>query len=68
MSLRKAINAKCQECIYDPISGNGGVLQQIYGCTCYSCPLYAVRPMPREKSANLTIKTASSADVQAVRS
>ncbi|MAM70954.1 MAG: hypothetical protein CMP91_07440 [Gammaproteobacteria bacterium] len=44
MSLRKAINAKCAECIYDPIGGKGGKKQQIEACTSYACPLYPVRP------------------------
>ena len=44
MSLRKAINAKCKECIYDEKSGLGGSLQQINACTSTSCPLFKVRP------------------------
>lgn len=54
MSLRKAINAKCTECIYDPIGGEGGKLQQIEACTSYACPLYPVRPRsakPAQKSS-----------------
>lgn len=44
MSLRKAINAKCKECLYDPIAGKGNWRQQVEACTSYSCPLYPVRP------------------------
>jgi hypothetical protein len=40
MSLRKAINAKCKECIYDPIGGNGTWRQQVEQCTSFNCPLY----------------------------
>ena len=45
MSLRAAINAKCKECIYDPIGGRGNWRQQVEACTSYRCPLYPVRPV-----------------------
>jgi len=44
VSLRKAINAKCKECIYDPY-GPGGWKQQVTACSSYGCPLYTVRPI-----------------------
>lgn len=44
LSLRKAINEKCKECIYDPLSGQGNWRQQVEACTSRTCPLYAVRP------------------------
>lgn len=44
-SLRKAINAKCKECIYDPYE-KGSWRQQAKGCTSTMCPLYPVRPTP----------------------
>lgn len=44
MSLRAAINAKCKECIYDPIAGKGTWRQQVEACTAPACPLYPVRP------------------------
>jgi hypothetical protein len=44
MSLRAAINAKCKECIYDPVGGRGTWRQQVEACTAPGCPLYAVRP------------------------
>lgn len=44
MSLRAAINAKCRECIYDPIGSRGAWRQQVDACTSYGCPLYQVRP------------------------
>ena len=47
MSLRQAINEYCKYCIYDPGHGNGGWLQQVDDCTEGNCPLYAVRPMPK---------------------
>ncbi len=46
MSLRKAINSKCRECIYCPISGNGSWRQQVAACTSKTCALYPVRPKP----------------------
>lgn len=44
LSLRKAVNAKCKECIHDPICGGGTWRQQVEKCTSSNCPLYAVRP------------------------
>lgn len=43
MSLRKAINEKCKDCIYDEIE-RGTWREQVTGCTIQSCPLWAVRP------------------------
>jgi hypothetical protein len=45
MSLRKAINNKCVECIYDPIGGPGSWRQQVEACTSKNCPLFPVRPL-----------------------
>ena len=47
MSLRKAINDKCRECIYDPIGGDGNWRQQVMACTAPKCPLYPVRPISK---------------------
>lgn len=47
MSLRKAINDKSKECIYDPIGGRGNWRQQVEACTSRACPLYIVRPTSR---------------------
>lgn len=46
--MRAAINAKCRECIYDPLSGMGTWRQQVAACTAPNCPLYPLRPMPSE--------------------
>lgn len=54
MSLRKAINAKCKECIYDPYSGDGNWRQQVTGCTAISCPLFAVRPLSKPEKTPKT--------------
>ena len=43
-SLRSAINAKCKECIYDPIAGGGKWRHQVSECTSVTCPLFEVRP------------------------
>ena len=43
MSLRKAVNEKCRECIYDK-QASGTWRQQVEGCTSLDCPLYLVRP------------------------
>jgi hypothetical protein len=56
MSLRAAINAKCKDCIYDPLSGLGNWRQQVTGCTAKTCPLWPVRPLSSTaspKEANL---------------
>ncbi len=44
MSLRKAINNKCRECIYDPLD-KGTAAQQIACCVSSDCSLHSVRPM-----------------------
>lgn len=59
MSLRKAINDKCKDCIYDPKAG-GTWRQQVEECTCIRCPLYPVRP----KSSG-SAKTAPETEVEA---
>lgn len=48
-SLRDAINAKCRECIYDPLSGMGTWREQVGVCTSRACPLYPVRPLPKPR-------------------
>jgi len=48
MSLRKAVNDKCRECLYDPLS-NGNWRQQITACTSPNCPLFPFRPISKSK-------------------
>ena len=50
MSLRKAINEKCRECIYDP-NADGAWRMQVSECTSYDCPLYPYRPLSKARSA-----------------
>ena len=59
MSLRKAVNAKCRECLYDPLSGLGNWRQQVSACTSSECPLFPVRPKSRphtERVSRGTVK------------
>lgn len=44
LSMRQAINAKCKECIYDPLAGLGAWRQQVEACASVNCPLHPVRP------------------------
>lgn len=46
MSLRKAIDAKCKDCIYDPQCGGGTWREQVAQCSSIRCPLWPVRPGP----------------------
>ena len=48
-SLRKGINDKCKECIYDPGNGNGSWREQVAGCTASNCPLHPLRPQTAAK-------------------
>lgn len=45
-SLRQSIDDMCLVCIYDK-AGEGTWTQQVTECTCYTCPLYRVRPITR---------------------
>jgi len=49
LSLRKAIDMKCKDCIYDPLSGGGTWREQIEACTSGTCPLYDIRPLSSKK-------------------
>jgi hypothetical protein len=48
MSLRKAIDAMCKNCIYDPHQ-RGGWKQQVTACTSPQCPLFPHRPKSDSK-------------------
>jgi hypothetical protein len=47
-SSRKAINAKCKDCIYDPVDG-GTWRQQVEACTSPDCALFQLRPVSMPK-------------------
>lgn len=49
-SLRAMVNAKCRECVYDPLS-RGTWREQVARCSGVNCPLYAARPLPIAKAA-----------------
>lgn len=44
------VNAKCIECIYDDIGGNGAWRQQVEACAAISCPLYEIRPKSKSEA------------------
>lgn len=46
MSLRKAINDKCRECIYDP-GAPGNWRPQVTACTSPKCPIFPCRPQSK---------------------
>lgn len=50
--MRGKVNAKCCECIYDDLGGNGTWRQQTEACVATDCPLWVIRPTSsREDSA-----------------
>ena len=54
--MRKSINNKCKECIYDPVSGSGTWRQQVEACSCTLCPLFEIRPIAGgEKAIPVTL-------------
>ena len=46
LTRQQAINAKCKDCIYDPLAG-GTWLAQVAACTFTDCPLFPYRPRPK---------------------
>lgn len=55
MSMRRAINDKCKDCIYDK-EAPGTWRQQVEACTIKSCSLWVYRPKSasRQKDAAIT--------------
>jgi hypothetical protein len=47
LSLRIAINAKCRDCMFDPL-GRGTWREQIASCESSNCALHDIRPVPRD--------------------
>lgn len=45
MSMRKAINEKCRDCIYDRCAP-GTWRQQVQNCAISTCSLWVYRPKP----------------------
>lgn len=44
MTRSQAINAKCKDCIYDPLD-HGTWRFQVENCTSKECPLWCYRPL-----------------------
>ena len=47
LTRQQAINAKCKDCIYDPLD-KGTWLKQVESCTFSGCPLYPYRPLTKK--------------------
>lgn len=47
---KKAIDANCKECIYDPLAG-GTWLEQVEKCITPHCALYSFRPLTNATKA-----------------
>lgn len=44
--LRAALNAKCRDCIHDPLAG-GTWREQVAQCSAVDCSIWPLRPAPR---------------------
>jgi hypothetical protein len=55
MSLRKRVNEKCKDCIYDP-TVPGTWRQQVSLCSAISCPLWDVRAKPASPIPESTLR------------
>jgi hypothetical protein len=47
ISLRRSIDAKCKQCVYDPLCGGGTWREQVAQCTVLACPLWPIRTGPK---------------------
>ena len=55
MSLRKRVNEKCKDCIYDP-TVPGTWRQQVALCTAKTCPLWRIRAKPTSPIPESTLR------------
>ena len=55
MSLRKPVDEKCKDCIYDP-TAPGTWRQQVALCSANSCPLWRVRAKPASPMPESTLR------------
>ena len=55
MNLRKRIDEKCKDCIYDP-TAPGTWRQQVLLCSAKSCPLRGVRAKPTSPIPESTLR------------
>lgn len=53
MSMRKAINDMCKDCIYDEYEP-GTWRAQVEACPCTECPLYQYRPKTTKRATTTT--------------
>ncbi len=53
-SMRKALDAKCKDCIYDP-EALGNWREQVFMCAVLTCPLYPLRPKPGDLTKSIEI-------------
>ena len=53
MTRQQAIEAKCKDCIYDPLD-DGTWRQQVEGCDLVDCSLWEYRPKSRPKMPDMT--------------
>jgi hypothetical protein len=63
-SFRAAVNAKCRDCIYDPLAKMGAWREQVEACTATGCPLHSFRPLSFKEPKG-TRKTATADAPQA---
>lgn len=63
MTYKEAIELKCRDCNFDEPSA-GTFLQQTAACECASCPLHALRPMPKGYRVNGVIDAAKLATLR----
>ena len=55
MSLRKHVDEKCKDCIYDP-TVPGTWRQQVALCTAKTCPLWRIRAKPTSPIPESTLR------------
>ena len=55
MSLRKRVDEKCKDCIYDP-TAPGTWRQQVFLCSANSCPLWDIRAKPTSPIPESTLR------------
>ena len=55
MSLRKPVDEKCKDCIYDP-TVPGTWRQQVSLCTIKTCPFWDIRAKPTSRIPESTLR------------
>ena len=62
VSVRKAVNAKCKDCSWDP-AAPGTWKVQIQCCPCIECPLWPIRPVSESGEPNRALLDALEEDM-----